>query len=73
LVLHGTALRESVTGAEQLTIVAFRAAINSYLKRAGKRSAMRTSIISLGLADDCSQSTTLAGHTPKRSPHGWRS
>jgi hypothetical protein len=58
-----TALRESVTDAEQLIIVAFRAAINSYLERAGKRS-MCTSIISLGLADDCSQSTTLAGRTP---------
>ena len=60
-----TVLRESVTDAEQLIIVAFRAAINSYLERAGKRS-MCTSIISLGLADDCSQSTTLAGRTPKR-------
>jgi hypothetical protein len=50
-------LRESVTDAEQLVIVAFNASINRYLRRAGKRSAMRTSIISLGLADDCSQST----------------
>ena len=50
-------LRESVTDAEQLMMVASRASINSYLRRAGKRSAMRTSIISLGLAADCSQST----------------
>jgi hypothetical protein len=50
-------LRESVTDAEQLMMVASRASINRYLGRAGKRSAMRTSIISLGLAADCSQST----------------
>jgi hypothetical protein len=50
-------LRESVTDAEQLLMVALRASINSYLKRAGQGSAMRTSIISLGLAEDCSQST----------------
>jgi hypothetical protein len=43
-----TALRESVTDAEQPSIVASKASINSYLERAGKRSAMRTSIISLG-------------------------
>ena len=50
-------LRESVTDAEQPLMVASRASINSYLRRAGNESAMRTSIISLGLADDCSQST----------------
>jgi len=37
----------SVTDAEEPSIVALRASINSYLERAGKRSAMRTSIISL--------------------------
>jgi len=37
----------SVTDAEEPLIVAPRASINSYLERAGKRSAMRTSIISL--------------------------
>ena len=68
-----TALRESVTDAEQLIIVAFRAAINSYLERAGNDRRCARPINSLGLADDCSQSTTLAGHTPKRSPHCWRS
>ena len=66
-----TALRESVTDAEQLIIVALRAAINSYLERAGKAIDVHVDL-SLGLADDCSQSTTLAGHTPKRSLHGWR-
>src|SRR5688572_4163562 len=37
----------SVTDAEEPLIVTLRASINSYLERAGKRSAMRTSIISL--------------------------
>lgn len=36
----------SVTDAEQPLIVALRASINSYLRRAGKRSAMRTPILS---------------------------
>ena len=37
----------SVTETEEPLIVASRASINSYLERAGKQSAMRTSIISL--------------------------
>jgi hypothetical protein len=37
----------SVTDAEEPLIVALSASINSCLERAGKRSAMRTSIISL--------------------------
>ena len=66
-----TALRESVTDAEQPLIVASRASINSYLKRAGKTIGDAYVDHLVEPADDCSQSTALAGHMPKRSLHGW--
>jgi hypothetical protein len=43
----------SVTDAEQPLIVALRASINSYLRRAGKRSAMRTPILSRRASFKC--------------------
>jgi hypothetical protein len=63
-------LRESVTDAEQQLIVASQAAINSYLRRAGSPSTMRTSIISSGIEHDRSQSPCFEA---RRSVHwqGW--
>jgi hypothetical protein len=63
-------LRESVTDAEQLMMVASRASINSYLRRAGndRRCARRSSRwASQPIAHRARDSQA----TPERSPHGW--